>query len=194
MNFGSLLIALKRHLTLTICGVLAAMGCVFYYVRSEQVTRLESDFRDLEISRMRMFKNLKSGRGIETHVQDMEALASQAKERLFKVDDLAGNYDYFFRIEGKSGVKLSGLQQNVKKPDERDRRSRRQRIPYQEINYEMNATGSFEQLLNFLRQVERGQAFAVVQSLNLSVAGRGETGHPNMMVGIAILGEKAGKR
>jgi hypothetical protein len=93
--------------------------------------------------------------------------------RLFDPLELATNYNYFFKIESDTGVRLSGLKQ-LEYTDEDKGKIKKNRMPkpvkesYEKIRYHMNATGEYGQLVNFMRKLEGGPSFYRLEKFKVS--------------------------
>lgn len=195
MNFPAILTYFKKNYILGICGFVSLVCLGIYIVRSEQITRLAADYDDLDIRRTRILKNLKFASDIEADLQEAQAFLKDAEGRLFSPEDLATNQRYFYEVESATGVQMKSIQQVIKDlPDgKRDKKARKKaaKSNFQEIIYDMNIQGTYENVLTFMRELEGGKAFMVLEAVSMipvkAVAGEPEV---SVRLSVTVLGKK----
>ncbi len=196
MTFLSVFEYLKKNYIIAVCGFVVLICLGVYFVRNDQITRLAADYDDLTVRHSRILKNLKFAAEIEGDLEEMKAMKVDAESRLFSPEDLATNQRYFYQIESATGVEMLSIQQVIKPLPEgkqnKKARKKAERSPYQEILYDMNVQGSYSEVLAFLREVEGGAAFAVLDSFSI-VDATSPTGDPEveMRVSVDVLGRKS---
>lgn len=178
MNFQGMLGYIKKNYLIVLSCLIVLFCFAVNYVRSEQITRLEADYDDLDVRRSRILKNFKNSTSIEEDLAASKEMLAEAESRLFQIEDLAANQRYFYQVESSSGATISNLQQIVK-PAATGKNAKKAKktaaaSSYQEIIYDMNVVGEYEEVIAFLRQVEGGNAFATLSSL--SVVNKGAAG------------------
>jgi len=186
----------RRNLVLTLSGLVILFCLAFHFFRGEQVTRLAAEYDDLEIKRSRMLKNIRNSIELDEDLETLNALNSTIRQRLFDAEDLATNQNYFYQIESATGARLEKMQQFVKPlPDARRNKKERMlamKSAYQKISYDMSVQGSYESILMFLRAVEGGEAFSVLDGFSV-VSTEGFEGRPevSMRITFDVLGTKS---
>lgn len=198
MTFRDLIPLLKRNLITTIGSVCIIACALVYFVRQEQINRLATDYDDLSVRRARVLKNLKFGDGLGQELLAIQDLEKDARSRLFNPRDLAANYNYFFQIESATGVKLSDLRQfdkPVEKPAKgtKQRRRRPGAQTFQPLAFEMNVTGTYPKVLDFVRNLEGGRAYCRLEKLAVGSVGSSAEGSGEIVarLSIEILGNKS---
>ncbi|MDQ8186102.1 hypothetical protein [Pelagicoccus sp. SDUM812002] len=195
MTFASIFSYLKKNYIIAICSAVAVVCLGVYFVRNDQITRLEADYDDLTVRHSRILKNLKFGAEIESDLEELKAMESEVESRLFAPEDLATNQRYFYQIESSTGVQMESIQQIIKPlPDGKKNKKARKKAeqsPYQEIIYDMSVQGAYSEVLAFLRAIEGGEAFAVIDAFSIVDANK-MSGEPEveMRLSVDVLGRK----
>lgn len=196
MTFQVLLAKLKKNYVIAASGAVVLVCLVVHFVRNEQITRMEADYDDLDVRRSRILKNMKYGAELEPDLAEMKEMMSEVEKRLFLPSDLATNQRYFYQLESATGVTITGLQQIVRPPpagkDNKKARKLAARAKYQAIVYDMNVSGTYEQIIAFLRELEGGDAFACVDGFSIiQNKGKGGASEVSMRLAVEVLGRKA---
>lgn len=195
MNFANLIGYLKKNYVIAISGFVVLACAAVHFVRGEQITRLAAEYDDLSVKRSRILKNLKNASDLEADLKELHEYKAEIDKRLFLPEDLAANQRYFYQIESAAGVHLTNIQQIIKPlpTGKRNKKARMlaQRSVYQEIIYDMGIQGTYTNVLKFLRAIEGGNAFAVLDGFSLvSAKGASEEPEVSMRVTINVLGKK----
>ncbi len=196
MTFLSILEYLKKNYIIAVCSAVALVCLGVYFVRNDQITRLAADYDDLTVRYSRILKNLKFASDIEDDLAELKSMKADAESRLFSPEDLATNQRYFYQIESSTGVEMLSIQQVIKPlPDGKKNKKARKKAeqsPYQEILYDMNLRGTYLEVLSFLREIEGGSAFAVLNGFSIvDSKSRGDEPQVEMRVSVNVLGRKS---
>lgn len=195
MTFAGIWKYLKNNYIIALSGLVVVVCLAVFLVRDDQIRRRAADYDDLNVRRTRILKNMKYGVGLKEDLSQMESMINEAESRLFLPDDLAGNQRYFYQIERASGVTISNLQQIIKPiptgKNSKMERKKAMKATYKPILYDMRVSGTYEQLLGFLREIEGGSAFASVEAFSIS-GSKGDGGSLVMMrLSVEMLGRKS---
>lgn len=199
MTFLTIFEYLKKNYVIALSAVIALVCLGVHYIRGEQVMRLAADYDDLTVRHTRILKNLKHASEIDADLDEIESLMEDVDSRLFNPEDLATNQRYFYEIESSSGAKIASIRQIVKPlpsgKGSQKARKKAARSRFQELVYDIELRGSYSEILNFMRKVEGGDAFAVLDGLILSsssVAGNSsEKRNLKMKFSVSVMGRKA---
>ncbi len=126
---------------------------------SDQEKRYSQAVQKWDQMEENVFKNSVN---LETHLETAKSISQDVGERLIRPSELAKNYQYFYRLENSTGVRILTLQQqpSVPPPLARGTRKVEEAKPlFSKIGYTMSATGSFHQMLAFLHSIENGPHF-----------------------------------
>lgn len=196
MTFSTILDYLKKNYVVAISGFIAALCLGVYFLRNDKITRLAADYDDLSVRRSRILKNLKFATDIEADLSLIKEQVADAETRLFNPEDLATNQRYFYQIESSTGVQMSSIQQLIKQlptgKEAKKAKKKAQQSQFQEIAYELEIQGEYKGILAFLRELEGGKAFVVVDGFSM-VAAKGSTSSSEvaMRLSVSVLGRKS---
>lgn len=195
MDLSSIINFSKKNY-MVVVSIVIILGCgVFMIMKMGEREFLDSRYRDLSIEHGRILKNLKYGKGLDEDLKVLEGLTKEAESYLFDVKDLAGNYDYFYKLESETGVKLAAMRQlDLSTANSRSVEARKsRRSKYSKIGYDMSVIGTFDQLVNFLRSLEGGKAHYQMQRIVVNVPTSEGTlkNHLQMNLAVKMLGIKA---
>lgn len=196
MNFSNLTEYLKKNYVIAISGFVVIVCVGVQFIRGEQVTRLAAEYDDLSVKRSRILKNLKNASDLETDLAELREYKTEIDNRLFLPEDLAANQRYFYQVESATGVHLANIQQIIKPlpTGKKNKKARMlaERSEFQEIIYDMGIQGTYTNVLKFLRAIEGGDAFAVLDGFSaVSAKGTNEDPEVSMRVTVNVLGKKS---
>lgn len=197
MSVLGLLQYAMKHLVATICSIVV-IGCIAaYFIRNETIVRMAADYDDLNVRRTRILKNFRYSASLEQDLEEMRKMSDESEIRLFDPEDLASNYSYFYKLETNSEVKLSNLQQ-MEKPLPAGKagakaRKKAAKAKYRSIVYEMNVSGDYENVLNFLRGLEGGKSFYRLEAVAMAdlKGSLGSEPRVTMRISLNMLGSKS---
>lgn len=195
MTFSSIFLYLKKNYVITVCSAVVVVCLGVFFVRNDQITRLAADYDDLSVRYSRILKNLKFASEIEGDLEQIRAMDEEVNSRLLNPEDLATNQRYFYQIESATGVSMTSIQQIVKPLPEgkknKKARKKAEQSPYQELIYDMIVQGEYSELLAFLRKIEGGKRFAVLDGFSVvSANGNWTDNAMKMRLSVSVLGEK----
>lgn len=194
MNIAKILSYLKKNFVLGICGAVVLVCLCVYIVRGDQITRQAADYDDLSVRSTRILKNLKYASDIEADLEVVRTTMNDVESRLFSPEDLATNQRYFYKAESVAGVDMTSIQQIIKPlPDGKlNKKSRKEaeNSKFQEIIYEMDVQGTYVELLSFIREIEGGSAFSILEGLSV-VPSKTDSSEVSMSISVSLLGRKS---
>lgn len=150
------------------CGVICiACGAAFYF-RIDAVEAAKSNLEGKTVLSQKYQSNLRNATGLAEHTTAMQAAGKELDARLLRVNQLAMNQQYFYRLEAETGVKLVDVRQQSVPAATSKTKSKTGAVG---IPFTVTAQGDFRQLLAFVQQLEAGTHFARFNSVSLQPAG-----------------------
>jgi Tfp pilus assembly protein PilO len=125
--------------------LILAVTDYFLWQREQEITARHEEVRRNGDT---MFSTLSSHSRISNELEAVNDALKQIDDNLIVETDLAENLGYFYQMETLSRVRLTQLNQLSSQPVEDS--------AYKSIPFSMRATGTYAQLINFLRQLETG--------------------------------------
>ena len=112
----------------------------------------------------RINTNLKRARDLSEHLARIREIQSAVSTRLMDPEERAINYDYFYSLEEKSGVRLISLNQSgVISTNNATIAGINEFKEYQLIGYAVSVEGTFEEIVGFLTSVTSGRHFRPIE-------------------------------
>ena len=111
MRFEAFVEFVRRKAILSLSGVVLSACVGVYLFHLDKKADLDSEIEQLDIRMSTILKNLKNSSGLEEDLTLADERIEKLDSRLFDPLELATNYNYFFKIESDTGVRLSGLKQ-----------------------------------------------------------------------------------
>lgn len=196
MTSQDLIAKLKQYPVASISlGLALLLGAVFYFRWSglqEQLDRkgkLDTEWAEVEEN------VLKNSVNLETHLEMAKQASQDVTERLIRPAELARNYQYFYRLQNVTGVKIITLQQQPSLPVAPARGASRGSSAaaapeplFSKVGYTMSLSGNFQQILEFLHALERGDHFYQLKNCSLQ-AGPPAEGLLTLNLNFDLLGE-----
>ena len=178
MNFGQFLTYIRRFPLVVICTVvILSLGGASYYLWQEQqvlVTGHESVRRNGED----VLLSLSSLPRVSSELATVKEAVGFIDANLIKEGDLAENLGYFYQLETVSRIKLVQVSQLSSQPAAPD-------SPFISVPFSVRATGSYRQIMRFIRELETGPRLCRIQTY--AFAG-GEGDHIQLDLSLEMLG------
>ncbi len=195
MSFEVLIEAIKKNLVIAISGLVTATCMTVYVLHMDKKSDLDSEIEQIDIRISTMLKNITNSAGLEEDIEAVESQISELDKRMFQSQELATNYNYFFNIEASTNVSLNDLKQIEIVTEDANQKKRKMPNPivdaYIKIRYHMKATGTYQDLVNFMRTLEGGPSFYRLEKFRLSKSSTGSDELLSMDVSFLMLGKKA---
>lgn len=135
------------------------------------------NFRHEEVQRNgeKMFSALSNHNRISRDLNEVEGALKQIDENLIAEADLAENLGYFYQMETLSRVRLTQLNQLSSQPADDS--------PFKAIPFSLRVTGTYSQLINFVRELESGPRVLRIKNFDFS---RGEAKGSTLALGLTV--------
>lgn len=156
MNGAQLLALIRRYPLVVVCSLLTVgLGITSYYLwqqRQELATGHDTVRRNGED----VLLSLSSLPRVSSELASVKEATEFIDANLIKEGDLAENLGYFYQLETISKVKLVQVNQLSSQPSNDN--------PFVAIPFSLRATGSYRQVMRFIRELETGPRLCRVQA------------------------------
>ena len=159
-GFQQFLQAVRRARFLTFCIVVfVGLNTANYFLWQRQ---RDIAFKHEEVRRSgeSMFSALASHSTVVGQLLMVDDALKQIDQNLVVEADLAENLGYFYQLETLSRVRLTQLNQLSSQPSEDN--------PYKAIPFSLRVSGSYPQLIGFMRELESGPRVARIKTFDFS--------------------------
>ncbi len=158
----------KKHLVVVGSLVVILVCGGLHILHLGKAETLKAEYDRLVKKRSSILLNLKNGATFAQDIQELNKILENIDSRLFDSKELAANYNYFFQIEAQTGVKLSNLQQFNPSTAATNKKGDNKNKNYSSLRYELGVTGTFSQIMNFLRHVEGGLSLFRIDRISIT--------------------------
>jgi hypothetical protein len=163
---------IQKHPFPVIGSIAAVVLIGFGVYRNLSVPDLEAEREATSKNAVRIHSNVVNATSLAEQVKTITELNAAVNARLARVNDLAGNTQFFYKIEAETGVRESALSP-VTMPVKRPPGSL-----FTSVAFNCAVEGRFSQIVAFLDRLEGAAWYGRVSTLNLrqlvGVDGRGE--------------------
>jgi Tfp pilus assembly protein PilO len=157
MNGAQLLALIRRYPLVVVCAfVTIGLGITSYYLwqqRQELATGHDTVRRNGED----VLLSLSSLPRVSSELASVKEATEFINANLVKEGDLAENLGYFYQLETVSKVKLTQVGQLSSQPTSAD-------ATFIAIPFSLRATGSYRQVMRFIRELETGPRLCRIQT------------------------------
>ena len=136
--------------------------------RSSQEDDLQDLLKTREQESARLASNVHNAAKLNTQLEQLADFARAVQDRLANPGDLAGNQQYFYKFESDDSVKLNELHQL---PSSVRPGKRKLYNFYSLLPYSIKVQGDYLHVLKFLRSIENGPRFSIVDTASIDVGG-----------------------
>lgn len=167
MTSADLIALFKKHPISSGCATLSVLLFAAAYLRQDEVPGAEAELSLRSADGDRVAINNKNAAHLREQAEALTKAQKEIETRLIRPRNLGTNTQYFYKIEGDTGVKILDLRQtsgtnanNAAKPAAK--------ASYVPVGFTVSVQGSLTQVLDFLRHIEGGAHYARVLSASLS--------------------------
>ena len=156
-----LLKQMRRTPFFACCILLFVLLNIANYFLWQRQQSIAARHEELKRSGENMFSALAGHNRIVSQLTTVDEALKKIDQNLVLETDLAENLGYFYQIETLSRVRLTQLNQLSSQPATEDN-------PYKAIPFSLRVTGSYPQLIGFIRELESGPRLARIKTFDFS--------------------------
>jgi Tfp pilus assembly protein PilO len=130
-------------------AVLVVLGVI--YVRYNELELHKSRLAELQGSLSKLQKNVANSAQLDRQLEEIKKINEKVVSSALRPSELARNLQYFYTLEADNGVKLLDLQQQAVPAPPRGTAA----SVYAALTFTVNVAGEYEQVLKFMREVEK---------------------------------------
>jgi Tfp pilus assembly protein PilO len=151
MTSADLLAMIKKHPIGFACGVVCVVCAALLYFRGGLIDTYRAELETKSAEATKILANVRNSEKLPAQVAEIQTLSKEMESRLIRSGQLAVNYQYFYKLEAETEVKLVDVRQgNLPKG---------LKSLYAGIPFTVTVQGSFKQVLAFLQKLENGPHF-----------------------------------
>lgn len=154
----------QRHPFPITCSLLAGLLWIGNYFIWNRHRELTEDHQSLQRSGEDMLQALTNHGRITAELATVKDALAFIEQHLIHEGDLPENMGYFYQLETTSRLRLGALNQLSSQPPPPDQ-------PYKTVPFTLRTTGSYRQVLRFLRELESGPRLFKIQTYGFTQGG-----------------------
>lgn len=147
------------------CAVSVLLGIAYYFILQNQ-RELAAGHQALQRNGEEMLQALTNQGRIASELASVKEALAFIDRNLITEADLPENKGYFYQLESASRLRLQSLNQLNSAPTPPDQ-------PYKTVPFTLRTSGSYRQVLRFLRELETGPRLYKVQTYSIVQGGAG---------------------
>ena len=154
----------RRHPFSISSSLLAGLLWIGNYFIWQRHAELTAGHQSLQRSGEDMLQALTNHSRITSELTAVKEALAFIEQSLIHEGDLPTNMGYFYQIETSSRLRLGALNQLSSQPPPPDQ-------PYKTVPFTLRTTGSYRQVLRFLRELESGPRLFKIQTYGFTQGG-----------------------
>ena len=176
----------RRYPVASACVVLWGALLIGLFFRFGALDEGRALLEQKETEGKRIERNVLNGAGLDKQVAALKASLERLESKLIKPDDVGPNQQYFYELEGATGVKLSTLRSTgVPK-------SKGTSALFRPVGYNVVVEGRFPQVLAFVQALEIGGRHYrlvdyTIQRTGLELVPEGKVGNVVLNLNLELL-------
>lgn len=166
------------------CGLLAVVLAVATYYRKDSLPEAQTLLDQRVKEGTRLDNNVRYGAQLTEQLATLTAAGREIQSHLVRGSELAGNLQYFYRLEAETGAKIIELRQNGVVPPPKGTKA-----TYVGVSFTVSMQGDYPVVLDVLRRLENGNHFCRVTSVNVAPIGPDRATPLKLALGLELLGQ-----
>jgi Tfp pilus assembly protein PilO len=151
----------RRHPFVIICSALSILLWVANYFIWQRHQELVANHQTLQRNGEDMLQSLTNHSRVTAELATVKEALSYIQNNLIHEGDLPENMGYFYQLEAASRIRLQALNQLSSMPPPPDQ-------SFKTVPFTLRTSGSYRQVLRFLRELETGPRLYRVQTYSLA--------------------------
>ncbi len=185
MTNQELVAIIKKHPISFGCGALSLAFAAALYLRVDEIPGAEAELGLKSADGDRIALNIQYSTHLREHADAMAAATKDVEGRLVKPTQLGTNTQYFYKLEGETGVKIVDLRQTATTATP----AKGAKNAYVAVPFTVSVQGSLPQILEFLRQLENGAHYCRVLTASFNGVASNRNSPLTLGLSLELLGK-----
>lgn len=165
MTTPELVALIKKHPISIGGGVMSVLFAAALYLRVDEIPGAEGELALKTADGDRIALNIKYSAQLKEHADAIAAATKGIEAHLVRPTQLGTNTQYFYKLEGETGVKIIDFRQIAVPAGQAAKNTKGDYVP---VPFSVSVQGGLPQILAFLRQLENGAHYCRVLTTSLS--------------------------
>lgn len=167
------------------CGALSVILAAAVYLRDDEIPGAEAELALRSADGDRIALNIQYSAQLKEHADAIAAAGKEMEARLIRPNQLGTNTQYFYKLEGDTGVKIIDLRQ-ITAPGAPAAKGAKN--AYAPVPFSVSVQGHLPQILEFLRQLENGAHYCRVLTASFNGAASNRNSVLTLGLSLELLG------
>ena len=172
---------IKKQPVASACGFVFFVLLIALYFRFGALAEAEAVLEQRTKTFRELKNNVSYSAQLDDHVKQLSAANQRIDASALRAAALAQNQQIFYLLEAQTGVKIVDIRQQAVPPPAKGAPA----TGYIPIDFSLNVEGGYEQVLLFMKRVERSPSINRLAGATMSVK---ETGVATVSMNVAMLG------
>jgi hypothetical protein len=181
MTSEQLVVFVKKRPLSVACAVVSIALLLSHYFRGGLISEAEAQLAEKSTQGERYASNIKNAAQLEEDLNQLTTATKEIDSRALRVNQLGINSQYFYKIEGESGVKLVDFRQTTQT-------AAKGKGAFTPIGFSVSVQGDLPQVLHFLRLLENGTHFCRVVTATVEEGGAASSATITLSLSLELLG------
>lgn len=152
--------ACKRHPISAICAIVCVGLGLALYFRADSISEIETALEESAKLQRKLSANVKNSVQLEAQTDVLRGVNEKLRAAALKEGDLVMHQQFFLQLESEAGVKLVDTRLSTIPPPAKGASPG----GYVPMTFSLSATGTYQNLLRFLKILESGDNLARINS------------------------------
>ncbi len=190
MNTQFIIAKIKQYPIAVGGGLVILILAVGIFLRKGKVPELEGELVTIEEQWKAIDFNNRQSTSFAEHMEKISAYGDEIQTRLMVREDKAINQQYFYGLEEDTGIAMNLLSQSDTLPPASPLPGKPNLSLYSPIEFSVGVSGTFNQVLDFLNQLEHGNYFTRIEGFSCGNVQGPDMDSVQVSLKMDILGKK----
>ena len=181
MTNEQLIAFIKKNPISVGCAVLSIAIILALYFRRDLKSELDALLAEKTALGERYATNIKNSAQLDEDYNLVSAANKEIDTRAIRINQLGTNSQFFYKLEGETGVKLIDFRQTTQS-------ATKTKNAFTPVAFAVSAQGDWQQLLHFLRLLESGAHYCRVNSASINANATARNGPMTLTLALDLLG------
>ena len=172
MNLSLISKIIRKYPVLVVCGLIVPLALVLTSMRSPKIQEYQDQKSIIEKRWREIGINKDRSASLNDDFQQLTEGVQQIQERLMNVEAVAANYEVFYDLEEKAGIKLESFSLGMPFDGSGLAIPKGKLTHYSAVPCQFSMSGSLSQLLSFIDLLDRNEFIIRMELLSVRVSSR----------------------
>ena len=174
----------RKNVIAVACGLASIGIAVTIYLRSDLLPQAEKVFAENAQKAALLAANIEDSEQLKDQHAAIKNANQAIADRMIRMGQIAENYQYFYKLESDTGIKVIDMRQVPSAPPLKGA----PKTSFTPVAFSLTVQGTHPQLLDLLRRLEGGEHYCRILTCGFHPLGETRGGPISMLVTLELLG------